>query len=150
MAGRESWGATPNSAATSFSYDSPFFLGNSAPIDPTLVKLLSPPGPNAQPYTQVSLFQAGNNLSEGYFVDPNGNSWLMNGQVSPFDYPGTYAFTSADVKYFVNNVQQSDTSVPGSISVTVITPEPEAAGLMGTGLLLIGGFLVRATRRALH
>jgi hypothetical protein len=83
--------------------------------------------------------------------DPS--AWLvpvMNGQVSPFDYPGTYAFTSADVKYFVNNVQQSDTSVPGSISVTVFTPEPEAAGLMGIGLLLIGSFLVRATRRALH
>ena len=103
-----------------------------------MVKLLFPPEPNAQPYTQVSLRRSERKL----LVDER--------QVSPFDYPGTYAFTSADVKYFVNNVQQSDTSVPGSISVTVITPEPEAASLMGTGLLLIGGFLVRATRRALH
>ena len=38
-------GPTPSSAATSFSYDSPFFLGNSAPIDPTVVHLVSAPGP---------------------------------------------------------------------------------------------------------
>ena len=141
----ETWGATPNSAATSYSYDSPVFLGNSAVIDPAAVNLLSPPGPNAQPFP-ANFFLAGNTLGSGYFFDANGNSWLMSGAVSPFDEPGTYAYTTADVKYYVNNVLQSDTGVAGSISVAVITPEPGAFSLMGAGLLLIGSFLVRASR----
>jgi hypothetical protein len=145
----ESWGATPNSAATSYSYDSPVFLGNAGVIDPAAVSLLSPPGPNAQPFP-ANFFLVGNNLGSGYFFDANGNSWLMTGALSPFDQPGTYAFTTADVKYFVNNVKQSDTSVEGSLSVAVITPEPGPLGLMGATLLLIGAFVVRAARHTQH
>jgi hypothetical protein len=137
----ESWNATPVSAPTSYIYDSPVFL-TSLLLDPNAVQLISPPGPNAQPYTQVSLFVAGNNAGEGYFVDGAGHAWLMTAAVSPaFDYPGDYTFTSADVQYYLNDVLQTDvTNATGSVSVSLITPEPGAfamavlAGLFLSGL----------------
>ena len=144
----ESWDATSLSAPTSFIYDSPVFLPQSVSPDPDEIQMIAGPGAGAQPYAHGGFFLAGNTLAEGYFLDGAGNSWLMSSLVSPdFDYPGTYSFASAEVQYIANNALQADvTDATGSVSVTVITPEPRGIALAAVAFL----FFILATRRRIH
>lgn len=147
----ETWNATADSAATSFSYDSPVFLGGNTPVSGSDINPISVPGPNAQP-SPALVYLVGNSLQEGYFADSNGNNWLMRASVPTFYFPGTYDFVTADVLKTATGGAQTDLAATGSVSVAVIapttTPEPGGLALVGLSGLFFAGLAVRARVRA--
>lgn len=139
--------ATPGSAATQFYYDSPVFLPGFNAIDPSLVQLVSPPAPGAQPDTQTQLYGAGNSAEEGYFKTANGTGYFFVGNFTkPFDIPGTYNFTSANIQIITGTRTTTYSNATGSLQLLVLTtPEPSVFAMASAGLCAIA--LLRGKRR---